>query len=179
MLRYQRNHVAGCKSGDSCRKCPYWIEGRHQGKRWHQSLRTADAKTAAALVQRAILTGKIELEPEAQRMPIAEAIKEFFAEHESRGAAEGTIKSFRKFLGGAPNRNKIDLSKVSPTLPEFAANNGVLYLSDCSGDPRWTSENRPSVDTSKPANGVAEVRTRSVIPWTINSANIFCWDRQF
>lgn len=69
-------------------------------------------------MQRAILTGKIELEPEAQGMTITEAIKEFFAEHESRGAAEGTIKSFRKFLGDAPNRNKIDLSKVSPTLPD-------------------------------------------------------------
>jgi hypothetical protein len=31
--------------------------------------------------------------------------------------------------------------------------------------PRWTPENRPYVDTSKPANEVAEVRTRSVIPW--------------
>jgi hypothetical protein len=31
--------------------------------------------------------------------------------------------------------------------------------------PRWTRENRPYVDTSKPANGIAEVRTRSVIPW--------------
>jgi uncharacterized surface protein with fasciclin (FAS1) repeats len=30
--------------------------------------------------------------------------------------------------------------------------------------PRWTPENRPYVDTSKPANEVAEVRTRSVIP---------------
>jgi len=31
--------------------------------------------------------------------------------------------------------------------------------------PRWTPENRPYVDTSKPANEFAEVRTRSVIPW--------------
>ena len=31
--------------------------------------------------------------------------------------------------------------------------------------PRWTPENRPYVDTSKPANEIAEVRTRSVIPW--------------
>jgi hypothetical protein len=30
--------------------------------------------------------------------------------------------------------------------------------------PRWTPENRPYVDTSKPANEVAELRTRSVIP---------------
>jgi hypothetical protein len=30
--------------------------------------------------------------------------------------------------------------------------------------PRWTPENRPYVDTSKAANEVAEVRTRSVIP---------------
>jgi hypothetical protein len=33
------------------------------------------------------------------------------------------------------------------------------------GSPRWTPENRPYVDTSKPANEAAEVRTRSVIPW--------------
>src|SRR5215472_14839084 len=101
MLRYQRNHIAGCTSGDSCRKCPYWIEGRHQGKRWHQSLRTTDARTAAQLVQRVILTGKLELdaEPEQDRgITIADAITEYFAELESRRAARATIRSFRKFL---------------------------------------------------------------------------------
>lgn len=165
MLRYQRNHVAGCKSGDSCRKCPYWIEGRHQGKRWHQSLRTADAKTAAALVQRAILTGKIQLEPEAQGMTIAEAIKEFLAEHESRGAAEGTIKSFRKFLGGAPNRNKIDLSKVSPTLPEFAANNGALYLSDCSAD--FIAKFRQSWKVNRTAGAKQTERLKSFFQFAV------------
>jgi hypothetical protein len=30
--------------------------------------------------------------------------------------------------------------------------------------PRWTPENRPYVDTSKPANEVAELRTSFVIP---------------
>src|SRR5579872_1002258 len=87
MLRYQRNHIAGCKSGDSCRKCSYWIEGRHLGKRWHQSLKTTDAKTAAALVQRLILTGKLESEPEENGITIGDAVTKFFAEQESRGAA--------------------------------------------------------------------------------------------
>jgi hypothetical protein len=106
MLRYQRNHIAGCKSGDSCKKCSFWIEGRHQGKRWHQSLKTTDSKTAAQLVQRAILTGKLELEPGQKGITIADAIAQFFAEQQSRGAAEATIKAFRKFLNGAPNRQK-------------------------------------------------------------------------
>lgn len=135
MLRYRRNHIAGCKSGDSCKKCPYWIEGRHHGKRWHQSLKTTDAKTAAQFVQRVILTGKLELEPENQGITIAEAITKFFAEQEGRGAAVSSIKSFRKFLNGAPNRHKCkDPSKFSPTLLEFAASKGIEYLRDCSSD---------------------------------------------
>jgi site-specific recombinase XerD len=135
MLRYQRNHIAGCKSGNSCRKCPYWIEGRHLGKRWHHSLKTTDAKTAAQLVQRVILNGRLELEPEDLGITIADAITQFFAEQESRGAAVSSIKSFRKFLNGAPNRRKCkDPSKFSPTLLEFAANEGIEYLLECSTD---------------------------------------------
>jgi site-specific recombinase XerD len=134
MLRYQRNHIAGCKSGDSCKKCPYWIEGRHEGRRWHQSLKTTDAKTAAQLVQRAILTGKIELEPEDQGITIADAITKFYAEQMGRGAAASTVKSFRKFLDGAPNRKNLDLSKFSPTILEFADRQGIVYLAECSTD---------------------------------------------
>src|ERR1700692_1926397 len=100
MLRYHRNHIAGCKSGYSCKRCPFWIQGRHHGKRWHQSLKTTDSKTAAQLVQRAILTGKLELEPEENGIAIADAVKQFFAEQQSRGSAESTIKAFRKFLDG-------------------------------------------------------------------------------
>jgi hypothetical protein len=81
------NHIAGCKSGDSCKKCPYWIEGRHQGRRWHQSLKTTDAKTAAQLIQRVILTGKLEIAAEAgQRITLAGAITKFFTEITSRGS---------------------------------------------------------------------------------------------
>jgi site-specific recombinase XerD len=134
MLRYERNHIAGCKSGDSCKKCPYWIVGRHHGERWHQSLKTTDAKTAAQLVQKVILTGKLELETVEQGITLAEAITKFFAELRSRGAAEGTIKPFRKFLGGSPNRHKLDLSKVSPTIVEFAERKGAVHLAECSTD---------------------------------------------
>ncbi|HEX4594747.1 MAG TPA: hypothetical protein VH157_10755, partial [Bryobacteraceae bacterium] len=136
MLRYQRKHIAGCRSGDSCKKCPYWIEGRHEGKRWHQSLKTTDARTAAQVVQRAILTGKIEPEPEQPKdsgITISDAIKKFYADQRSRGAASASIKSFRKFLDGSPNRKKnLDPTKFSPTLVEFAAKAGIVYLSECS-----------------------------------------------
>lgn len=134
MLRYQLNHIAGCKSGDSCKKCPYWIEGRHEGRRWHQSLKTTDAKTAAQLVQRAILTGKIDGEPENRGMTITDAITKFYSEQRSRGTSLATIKSFRKFLDGAPNRKHLDLSKFSPTLLEFADREGIAYLAECSTD---------------------------------------------
>jgi integrase len=138
MLRYERKHVAGCTSGAKCKRCPYWIEGRHEGKRWHQSLKTTDSRTAAQLVQRAILTGQIELsevEPSNPGITIAEAIEYFYAEQFGRGASPSTIKSFRKFLDGAPNRRKLpDLSRFSPTLVEFADRYGIVYLPDCSTD---------------------------------------------
>jgi integrase len=59
MLRFERKHVAGCTSGAKCKRCPYWIEGRHGGRRWHQSLHTTDSRTAAQLVQRIILAGEL------------------------------------------------------------------------------------------------------------------------
>src|SRR5438067_5651502 len=77
MLRYSRNHIAGCKSGFSCKKCPYWIEGRHEGKRWHKSLKTTDAKTAAQLVQRVILTGKLALTGDGSKVTLADGIKAY------------------------------------------------------------------------------------------------------
>jgi hypothetical protein len=135
MLRYQRNHIAGCKSGDSCKRCPYWIEGRHEGRRWHQSLKTTDAKTAAQLVQRAILIGNIDAPEQADPgITITDAITKFYAEQHSRGASPATIKLFRKFLDGAPNRKKLDPSKFSPTLLEFADRYRIAYLSECSTD---------------------------------------------
>src|SRR5579862_2255486 len=76
MLRYERNHVAGCKSGDSCKKCPFWIEGRHEGKRWHQSLKTTDVKTAASLLQRVVLTGKLA-PAEESKVTLVDAIKAY------------------------------------------------------------------------------------------------------
>jgi integrase len=135
MLRYSRTHIDGCTSGDSCRKCPYWIEGRHNGKRWHQSLRTMDSKTAAQLVQRVLLTGKLEQEQEIAGITIADAVTQFFAEQESRGAAQSTLKSFRKFLTGAAGRAKCkNPDRFSPTLTSFAEGAGVKYLSDCTSD---------------------------------------------
>jgi hypothetical protein len=50
-------------------------------------------------VQRVILTGKLELEPEKPVDPgltLNEAIAKFFAEQVGLGAKEGTIKPFRK-----------------------------------------------------------------------------------
>jgi site-specific recombinase XerD len=86
-------------------------------------------------VQRAILTGKIDLEPVEHGITIADAITNFYAEQTARGASPSTIKSFRKFLDGAPNRKSLaDLSKFSPTLLEFAARHGIVHLSDCSTD---------------------------------------------
>jgi len=114
---------------------PILDRGRHSGKRWHQSLRTTDAKTAAQLVQRVILTGVLDLEPADKGVTIADAVTQFFAEQEGRGAALSTIKSFRKFLTGAPNRAKCkDPERFSPTLLSFAADVGIEYLSGCDAD---------------------------------------------
>lgn len=138
MLRYERKHLTNCTSGAKCKRCPYWIEGRHEGRRWHQSLKTTDSRTAAELVQRAILTGKIVLPDDVAPttgITITDAITKFYAEQSARGASPATIKSFRKFLDGAPNRCHIgDLSKFSPTLLEFAARHGIVHLSECSTD---------------------------------------------
>lgn len=46
-----------------------------------------------------------------------------------------TIKSLRKFLTGAPNRQKCkDPSKFSPVLVEFASKENIEYLRDCTTD---------------------------------------------
>lgn len=75
MLRHRRRHIQGCKSGASCKKCPYWVDGRHGGKRIHRSLGTADFQTAAQLVQHFLLTGKFDPEPEAVGITIADAVR--------------------------------------------------------------------------------------------------------
>jgi site-specific recombinase XerD len=166
LLRYTRTHIDGCKSGDSCRKCPYWIEGRHQGKRWHQSLRTADSKTAAQLVQRAILTGKLELEREEQGITLTDAVTKFFDELTGRGAALSTIKSFRKFLTGAPNRGKLDLTKLSPTLIEFAEGQGITYLVECSTD--FLSSFRQAWKVSKVTNAKQTERLKQFFNFAVS-----------
>src|SRR5262245_2358162 len=104
MLRHVRNHVRDCDSygadrdcpSKSKNKCPFWVEGRHAGKRWHKSLRTSDEKTAIRLVNRIIETGRVEFAPpQAACITIPDAIERFLAEQASRGAAESTLKSFR------------------------------------------------------------------------------------
>jgi site-specific recombinase XerD len=166
MLRYTRTHIDGCTSGDSCRKCPYWIEGRHNGKRWHRSLKTADAKTAAQLVQRVILTGTLDLEPEAVGITVADAVTQFLAEQESRGAAVSTIKSFRKFLTGAPGRAKCkNPDRFSPTLVSFAGDVGVEFLSDC--DPDLIARFRQSWKVGKRTSEKQTERLRSFFSFAV------------
>jgi len=41
---------------------------------------------------------------------------------------------FAKFLGGPPNRHKLDLSKVTPTIVEFAGRSGVVFLNEVTTD---------------------------------------------
>lgn len=102
MLRYQRNHVVGCKSGDSCKKCPFWIQGRHDGKRWHQSLKTTDSRTAAQLVQRVIITGKLDTEPERPKdngITLADAITKFYNELSGRAAKRRNYQALSQVPG--------------------------------------------------------------------------------
>ncbi|HYK17030.1 MAG TPA: hypothetical protein VEV37_03360 [Bryobacteraceae bacterium] len=132
MLRYERKHIASCTSGAACRKCPYWIEGRHQGNRWQQSLRTTDAKTAAQLVERVILRGQLQLAaPESSPVTIADAMKEFMRVLELRSAALGTVAN-RKLLTGAPQREKFakarKVAAMSPPLLPFAEHSGIKLL---------------------------------------------------
>src|SRR5260370_13380773 len=111
MLRHVRKHVRDCNSfgkdrdcpSKSKKKCPFWVEGRHAGTRWHQSLRTNDEKTAVRLVNRIIETGRLEFEePIAAGITVREAIEGFLAEQARRGMANSTLKTFGKILIGSP-----------------------------------------------------------------------------
>lgn len=139
MLRHVRRHVQDCDSfgkdrdcpSRSKKKCPFWVEGRHAGTRWHQSLRTSDEKTAVRLVNRIIESGRLEFdEPLPTGIGVKDAIERFLAEQASRGTADSTLKSFRKFLLGSPNRFKCrSPEEFSPTLVEFAVDQGIDTLS--------------------------------------------------
>ena len=138
MFRHVRRHVQDCNSfgkdrdcpSKSKKKCPFWVEGRHGRTRWHQSLRTTDEKTAIRLVNRIIETGHLEFdEPRTSGVTVLQAIEGFLAEQTSRGMADSTLKSFRKFLMGSPNRaNCRNPEKFSPTLMEFAIDEAIETL---------------------------------------------------
>jgi integrase len=138
MLRHVRRHGQDCDSfgkdrdcpSRSKKKCPFWVEGRHAGTRWHQSLRTNDERTAIRLVNRIIETGRLEFEePRTAGVTVRQAIEGFLAEQASRGMADSTLKSFRKFLIGSPNRAKCrNPEKFSPTLMEFAIDQAIETL---------------------------------------------------
>ena len=138
MLRHVRRHVQDCNSfgkdrdcpSKSKKKCPFWVEGRHVGTRWHQSLRTNDERTAIRLVNRIVETGRLEFEEAiAPGITVREAIEGFLAEQTSRGMADSTLKSFRKFLIGSPNRaNCRNSEEFSPTLMEFAIDQAIETL---------------------------------------------------
>ena len=145
MLRHVRRHVQDCNSfgkdrdcpSKSKKKCPFWVEGRHGRTRWHQSLRTNDEKTAIRLVNRIIETGRLEFdEPRAAGVTVLQAIEAFLAEQTSRGMADSTLKSFRKFLIGSPNRaNCRNPEKFSPTLMEFATDQAIETLTAFVAEP--------------------------------------------
>ena len=91
---------------------------------------TSDEKTAIWLVNRIIETGRLEFdEPRAAGVTVLQAIEGFLAEQTSRGMADSTLKSFRKFLIGSPNRaNCRNPEKFSPTLMEFAIDQAIETL---------------------------------------------------
>jgi site-specific recombinase XerD len=149
MLRHVRTHVRSCTSFDtpkdcpsqSKKKCPFWVEGRHNGKRWHQSLKTADEKTAIRIVNRIVETGTLEPEAEAIGIDIAEAVEAFLNEQTGRGVAMATLGSFRKFLIGSPNRlgwkdakgtwhHRKNAHTFSATLVDFAKEQGITTLDE-------------------------------------------------
>jgi site-specific recombinase XerD len=144
MLRHVRRHVQDCDSfgkdrdcpSKSKKKCPFWVEGRLAGTRWHQSLRTADEKTAIRLVNQIIEKGRLEFDEPGTGVSVQGAIEGFLAEQSSRGMAESTLKSFRKFLIGSPQRATCrNHETFSPTLLEFAADQDVETLSAFTDEP--------------------------------------------
>ena len=104
MLRHVRNHVQDCDSfgkdrdcpSKSKKKCPFWVEGGHEGMRWHQSLRTNDEKAAIRLVNRIVETGRLQFDsPETKAIAVRDAVEGFLAEQTACGSAESTLKSLR------------------------------------------------------------------------------------
>ena len=126
-----RNALPGIHAGNAPIGSSDVITGSAGTSRYGRPTRS----TAAQLVQRVILNGVLDLEPEDKGVTIADAVTQFFAEQEGRGAALSTLKSFRKFLSGAPGRAKCkDPERFSPTLLSFAAAAGIEYLSECDAD---------------------------------------------
>jgi site-specific recombinase XerD len=144
MLRHVRRHIQDCDSfgkdrdcpSKSKKKCPFWVEGRHAGTRWHQSLRTTDEKTAIRIVNRIVETGRLDLDEPRAGVTVREAIEGFLAEQGSRGMTDSTLKSFRKFLIGSPRRaNCKNPEMFSPTLLEFSTEQAIEPLSDFVAEP--------------------------------------------
>ena len=140
MLMPKRRHLKHCsqfgRSGAECPsksklKCPYVIDWRDEsGKRREKSLGTNDWETAVKLVNKMVLSG--DMEPAKPSKTVADAIKDYFVEEESRGIRDSTLKSFHKFLEGNPKRNPN--GDYSPTLVQFAATSGIAYLKDFNPD---------------------------------------------
>jgi integrase len=77
-----------------------------------------------------VLTG--DKEPPKPPKTVAAAISDYFVEEKSRGIRDSTLKSFHKFLDGNPKRNPN--GNYSPTLVQFAATKGIVYLKDFDPD---------------------------------------------
>jgi len=140
MLTPKRRHLQHCSqygtSGTECPprsklKCPYIIDWYDEsGKRRQKSLRTNDWETAVKIINQMVLSG--DKEPAKPSKTVAAAISDHFVEEESRGIRPSTLKSFHKFLDGNPKRNPD--GEYSPTLVQFAATNGIVFLKDFNPD---------------------------------------------
>ena len=140
MLTPKRRHLKHCTqygtSGTECPsksklKCPYIIEWYDEsGKRRQKSLETSDWETAVRIVNQMVLSG--DKEPAKPPKTVETAISDYFVEERSRGIRDSTLKSFHKFLDGNPKRNPN--GDYSPTLVQFAATNGVVFLKDFDPD---------------------------------------------
>jgi site-specific recombinase XerD len=178
MLRHVRRHVQDCNSfgkdrdcpSKSKKKCPFWVEGRHGRTRWHQSLRTTDEKTAIRLVNRIIETGRLEFdEPKAAGVTVLQAIEGFLAEQTSRGMADSTLKSFRKFLLGSPNRaNCRNPEKFSPTLMEFAIDQAIETLSAFVAEPDLVARFRQRWQVSQTTSLKQTERLKSFFKFAVD-----------
>jgi site-specific recombinase XerD len=178
MLRHVRRHGQDCDSfgkdrdcpSRSKKKCPFWVEGRHGRTRWHQSLRTTDEKTAIRLVNRIIETGRLEFdEPRAAGVTVLQAIEGFLAEQTSRGMADSTLKSFRKFLIGSPNRaNCRTPEKFSPTLMEFAIDQAIETLPAFVAEPDLVAKFRQRWQVSQTTSLKQTERLKSFFKFAVD-----------